>query len=403
MLDPEPFTLRSPPVTASPTPGNPRAGDDVQHRPSNAPTSAAGPARALLARVFSLLALAGLAAGLHGFGRAGYLALTDAWIAPLQLSPNSREVVTLRMQMTKEQETRARLENELVSTDAEISAIASSIERLRRLESSYSEAMRWSSKSHDGQLGALAQEKAILERQQAMLGAETARNQEVLARAERNVDAGLITATDLEQARANLARSEVMLSEKALEHARVRSALAETSRAAVALFGAAGKPGAFGRAIGNASPEVIRFDELQINIELSVARLESERRAAQTRRAAAESGLRSADELKSELEATPPFQATQRELDLAFVPYSQLNGVHIGDRVITCRWFLVDCRDAGSVKQVYPGEVATEDPWGSPARGRYVELSLSDRSVIGQRTLRVRRADAAGAASGQTP
>jgi hypothetical protein len=35
--------------------------------------------------------------------------------------------------------------------------------------------------------------------------------------------------------------------------------------------------------------------------------------------------------------------------------------------------------------------VVTDDPWGSAARGQYVELEMSDRMAMAERTLRVRR------------
>ena len=42
------------------------------------------------ARLLSLLALAALAVGTAALGRGAYRAFTDAWIAPTELSPESR-------------------------------------------------------------------------------------------------------------------------------------------------------------------------------------------------------------------------------------------------------------------------------------------------------------------------
>src|SRR5262245_31777830 len=84
-------------------------------------------------RVLSLIALGALAVGLFVLARGSYFALTDSWVAPMQLSPDSREVVTLRMQAAKEKEERARFESEITSTAAEIAAIELGIARLRTL------------------------------------------------------------------------------------------------------------------------------------------------------------------------------------------------------------------------------------------------------------------------------
>jgi hypothetical protein len=60
-----------------------------------------------------------------------------------------------------------------------------------------------------------------------------------------------------------------------------------------------------------------------------------------------------------------------------------------------CRFLLFGCRTVGRVKRLFAGEVVTDDPWGSVARGRYAELELSDRSAASERTLRVRRPEPA--------
>jgi hypothetical protein len=342
-------------------------------------------------RVLSILALTTLACFVFALAHAGYLALTDAWVAPLQLSPESRDVVTVRMQAAKEREERARLEGELTSSVAEIAAIDSSIERLRTLETNYSNAIQWSQTDRADQLAALARQKAILEDQRAMLAGSIARDKAAVERAERNVGAGMITAVDLDTARSNLARTQVEMSDKTLEHARVLTALAVASREEAALAGAATTPGTSGtRGAAVASPDVVRFDEVRINIELRITQLDAEKRAAEARQRAAQASIQSMDELRGELESTPAVLAAQGEIDLAFVPYAHLNGLRAGDAVYTCRWFLFGCHVAGRIRQIFPGEVVNDDPWGSIARGRYVQLEMSDRSAMRERTLRVR-------------
>src|SRR4051794_40756980 len=83
---------------------------------ANGQTEANGQARAprpeshALTRLLALAALWTLSAGVFYLVVGCYFALTDAWIAPLQLSPNSREVVMLRVQEVKERNERAQLE-----------------------------------------------------------------------------------------------------------------------------------------------------------------------------------------------------------------------------------------------------------------------------------------------------
>ncbi len=349
------------------------------------------PRSAAVTRLLALAALATLAFGVFVACRAAYLAWTDAWVAPLQLSPDSRDVLAIRMQQAKEEDDRARFESERTGAKAEIDAIDVSLEKLLALKGAYGSAIRWSTSDHDGQLAALRQQKSILEGQRAMMVDAIGRDEAALQRAERNVAAGVATDSALEQAKSTLARTRVTLSEKELDLARVSAAIDEASREATALFGAGSNVSATGpRSADHASPDVVRFDEVRINVELQIARLQAERREAEARERAAESSVETLDKLRRELESTPQFQATQREIDLAFVPYPHLKGVHPGDAVYVCNWFLFDCHEAGRIKHLYPGEVVADDPWGSAARGRYVELEMSDRYAVIQRTLRVR-------------
>lgn len=71
--------------------------------PSTADDAPAGPSRQVLTRLSAIAALAALVVSVSYVAMAVYLAFTDAWVAPLQLSPDSREVVNMRLQHAKDQ------------------------------------------------------------------------------------------------------------------------------------------------------------------------------------------------------------------------------------------------------------------------------------------------------------
>jgi hypothetical protein len=79
-----------------------------------------------------------------------------------------------------------------------------------------------------------------------------------------------------------------------------------------------------------------------------------------------------------------------RSLDVAFVPYTQIDGVAPGAPVYSCIWGLFLCKPVGTVAELVPGEVILPDPWGNQARGQYAVLDLHDRGSAKARTLRVR-------------
>src|SRR5262249_49169705 len=144
--------------------------------PSSPPASGPRPVpTSMVTRLASLFALGALALWVLVAGKAAYFAFTDAWVAPLQLSPESREVIAVRMQDAREKGERARLESEIAGARAEIVAIDVSVERLRLLGSGYANALRWSRTNRGDRLGALRHEKAILEDQRQLLTETLAR------------------------------------------------------------------------------------------------------------------------------------------------------------------------------------------------------------------------------------
>jgi hypothetical protein len=76
---------------------------------------------------------------------------------------------------------------------------------------------------------------------------------------------------------------------------------------------------------------------------------------------------------------------------VAFVPYEELEEVRAGAAVYHCKlWGLLFCSAVGAVSEILPGEVMTQDPWGSTTRGQYAILALQDPSAARSRALRVR-------------
>jgi hypothetical protein len=73
------------------------------------------------------------------------------------------------------------------------------------------------------------------------------------------------------------------------------------------------------------------------------------------------------------------------------VPYTQIEGVRTGAPVFHCAvWGVFACRHVGKVDQLLPGEVAMQDPWGTPMRGQYALLDLFQPDAAQSKVLRVR-------------
>ena len=80
--------------------------------------------------------------------------------------------------------------------------------------------------------------------------------------------------------------------------------------------------------------------------------------------------------------------ATEKHVQVAFVPYENLDEVAEGDRIYACRWGLVWCRSVGSVGPQLQGEVTDTHPnSGKPLRGVMVEIRLDEAAASKERTL----------------
>jgi hypothetical protein len=150
------------------------------------------------------------------------------------------------------------------------------------------------------------------------------------------------------------------------------------------------------------APEELVWQEQTVRLELELLRVEAERRGKLAQKRALTERLATIDQLASEMRARPIFQAVERSLDLAFVPYTQMKGVEKGAAVYSCVWGLFFCENVGQIAEVVPGEVILPDPWGNQSRGQYAVLKLSDKAAARAKVLRVRPGVAAGARPAET-
>src|SRR5262249_30751827 len=141
------------------------------------------------------------------------------------------------------------------------------------------------------------------------------------------------------------------------------------------------------------TPEVIAHQDQLVKLNLELLRLDAEIRSKRTQRAADELQAAKLDELVAEMKSRPIFRAIESSQYVAFVPYTQIEGVKVGAEVFACKlWGLFMCHRAGRVAELVPGEVVAADPWGAPMRGQYAILDLTEPRAAEQQSLRVRGA-----------
>lgn len=85
------------------------------------------------------------------------------------------------------------------------------------------------------------------------------------------------------------------------------------------------------------------------------------------------------DEILDRLHRSPFLRASSGRVVVGFVPYDNLDNVHVGVSLYGCEWGLVRCSEVGKVTALVDGEVRDTHPHDdSPQRGVLVEIQLSN-------------------------
>ena len=347
------------------------------------PAPEAAPATSWSGRLFALSLLVATVGGLGWIGREVYFVITDSWIAPLHLSPDSDGVAALRMQRQRQLAELARLDAEVTRIDGELTAMDGAVARLDALRGHAATTTRWQTEVSARAASGLDTTTELLRRQRGLLVQLGERQVALLARARADLAAGLVdrVAVDREEQVSDQLALELTELDRQLAEAATRSAEARS-----ALRALRGEDPDRRRTM----PELAEREEHSARVELEIERLRAEAVGHRALRAVAIDSAANQRELLAELEARPLYRAMTKATDVAFVPYDQLEGVTPGARIMDCTWGVFRCRQVGTILERVPGEVVAQDPWGKLARGQYVVLDLSDATAVRERVLRVR-------------
>ncbi|HEX4454308.1 MAG TPA: hypothetical protein VH143_25770 [Kofleriaceae bacterium] len=355
---------------------------EVVVAPPPAPVIADEPAKSLPGRALALGLFAATIGGLAWGAEQGYYVLTDAWIAPLHLSPDNDSIGQLRLAHQHELDELARVDAEVTRLDGELGAIDASIAKLGEFRATANKTLAWQAEQSRVEATGIDETVKHLRKQYDAVAMLFARQQDVVAHAQADLAAGMVDRTQLDrelQTRDQLAVEMTDL-DRQLSEAQYKGQ--ETQSELRALRG--------GKSVGQ-MPEIAVGDEHTARIDIEIQRLDAEARGDRALRSVAVSSAASERALLHELEDRPLYRAMTAATDVAFVPYTQLDKLSKGARVVDCVWSVFSCHDVGRVEAVLPGEIVTQDPWGEMARGQYAVLKLDDPDAVHERVLRVRR------------
>ncbi|WP_437747564.1 hypothetical protein WMF39_22690 [Sorangium sp. So ce1504] len=349
-----------------------------------APEPNAGPCKSksgVHTRILAFITLCGVVGGIGSIGHAVYQAARDSVIAPLILSPDNDIVLANKLKMNELHVERTRAVAELESCSEDLLAAETAIERLEQLRPTVASGRDWITKLNSRQAQMVEGEIKALQNQKRFLAAMIEKQTALTGKAKADMEAGIISRTDYAKEMQTLNQMNLALFGNERERIQSDGLMYEKLLVQKALSGHDGAP---------ATPEAILRDEQLARIEMELLRLESEKRAKQAYERALTERVANIDQIAADLRNRPTFRATEQSLDVAFVPYTQIEGVERGAKIYSCVWGLFFCEAVGTVAEIVPGEVTLPDPWGHQARGQYAVLNLRDRDSAKAKSLRVR-------------
>lgn len=335
-------------------------------------------------RVLSLLGLAATAFGIGYTGIVVYRLLSDSFVAPIILSRDSDLVIQSKLSLSRLLAEREAIVARMTSDATSVEAGEKASVRLRELRMAAEKGLDWALAITSQQSRVGARDSETLAAQKSVLEKMIADQELVVAERREHLANGMIHKAEVE-------REEVALSQMrvaALDNERNRLANGAQRQAALLAQRSLRNPHAPNVA---STPEVVAQQDQLVKLDLEILKLEAEARSKRVQLRSDEHQLEKLDGLVAEMKLRPIFRAIESNQNVAFVPYTQIDGVAPNAAVYSCSvWGLFFCQAVGTVAELVPGEVLAQDPWGTPMRGRYATLALRDARAAEAQSLRVR-------------
>lgn len=334
----------------------------------------------ILTRLGAFAFLCAVVVGLLFAGRQVYWAITDSFVAPMILSPDSDVVLAHKQKVLELEVQRTTAQAILEGVEVDTAAAEVAERQLMDLQELTSDSMRFTHEVNWRQATAGSADLETLRAQQTLLEEIQQRQLAMTERARESFGASLITQGEYEKELQALRQAELNLLENRRAMARAQAAVGQVrlSRSSV---GERGNP---------VMPELAMRQTQIAQMQLELIRIQSEKRAKQAEKKQLKEKIAKIEELETQLRSRPIFRAMEKSLHAAFVPYTQIEGVVEKAPVYQCVWGIFRCRKVGTVNEIIPGEVAMADPWGNPARGQFILLELRDAKAATSKVLRIR-------------
>jgi hypothetical protein len=340
------------------------------------------PARFSLTRVFALLALTALFAAVGRGVIAAYYAVTDAFVTPIILTPDSDLVLPSKLSLANLLGERQTWEMRGAAASAAMEVADRGIAKLTQLRDATAKALAWSDMVSSTMQGSTEKDLSALEQQKQLLEQHLADQRAYVAEMQHNLEAGLARKSDVLREQATVSQLQVEL----LDNQR-----AQLASAALHRQNSLEQEALRGQHQGLRTPQMLQQQDQLVRIELELTKLQADKSTRSDELRVANDEMHKLDALIAEMKRRPVFRAVESRQNVAFLPYAQSDGVTDNAAVYECRILgMFACERVGNVLEVLPGEVNMQDPWGTPTRGQYALLDLDDPRAARAKALRLR-------------
>ena len=337
----------------------------------------------LKGRIFSVATLCGVLTLLGYTAEGVYRIATDEFVAPCVLSPDSDLVIQSKLSMAQLVQERFRATTRREEIEVGMEAADKAIAELEELKEAAIHGNDFTAKVTATEANARGTELRAIAEQRTDLVTMIAQQEAFTEQVKKDLESGLAAKADYSRASQTLSQMKIAL----IENDRAKL-LAEVSQSELALTQDAMKANHKRGHI--ATPEMLVNQEQVVRLSTEIIKLRSDRRSQISEKAHLDEELQMIEQLMAQLKERPTFSAADSNLTVAFVPYTQIDGVEAGATIYDCIWGLFHCQPVGQVTKLLPGEVILPDPWGTMTRGQYATMSIEDVSAAKSRTLRVR-------------
>lgn len=336
-------------------------------------------------RIVSFVALLGVLYLFFMAGTVSYRFFSDSIVAPIILSPDADLVIQSKLNLGRLLTERQMISARIEDNKASIHAADQALLKVKELYATSERSLDWLVEvTKKMAVSGISDYKAITQ-QQAIISQAIKHQKKAVVEARKNLEAGLVHKSDLDREEGALRQLLVTLLQNKRDQLAADVQLHRNALTEKALKQQNNKTHLL-------TPEMlVRLDQT-IRLELDVLRLEAERRTKMGQLIVDKEEGAKIDDLVKQMKARPIFRAIETSQNVAFVPYTQIEGVIPGATVFHCSvWGLFSCIHVGKVTELLPGEVVAQDPWGTPSRGQYAILDLSVPTAAQSKSLRIRR------------